>query len=395
MTNRQIKQPVVWVSFAIVFIVAAIFVVIQAETKKNSEETILYPVQVDGKWGYINKAGKIAIEPIYTLAEDFHEGVAVVQVKDESKSSEDGEEQNNVKVGVIDSAGKMIVKPEYSAISTFSDGVAGAIKLDEDTYSLEYFVLNTKGKVVSTLPEDMNIVSMLLIGNNMPTQSDGLILVQDEPTEMYGYINSRGKMIIPYQYEQAYSFSDGLALVMKDKHYQYIDKTGKVIIDASKYVNGNSFSEGLAAVAVKNSETSAALYGYIDTKGNMVIEPKFTIAYGFSEGLAKVCVGGSINQYSIGYIDKSGAYKLGPDLDDSFDETLFSEGLVSINDGAGGYMNKDGNLSIPKVVQKENDNILRHNNAGPFRNGIAKVSFSDGRIGYIDTTGNYIWDPRN
>lgn len=356
---------------------------------------MLYPVQVDGKWGYINKTGKIVINSTYSWADEFHDGVAIVETMDSSGGGKDAKKEDGVKYGAIDSTGKMVVKPDFSYITKYNEGVAGAIIVDEMTYDLQYFVLDKKGKILSTLPSEMQIVSMLFNGRGLQTQSEGLILVQDDKTEKYGYIDRYGKMIIPYQYNEAGSFSDGLALVRNDKNfYQYIDQTGKVIIDASQYISGKSFSGGLAAVAVKDKERSTAAYGYIDTKGNMKIEPKYTRAYSFSEGLAKVCVGDSINQYSTGYIDESGVYKIGPALNDSYDETLVSEGLVPIADGAGGYMNKEGKLSIAPVVTKDEDNYLKHNIAGEFRNGIAKVSLSDGRIGYIDTTGKYIWDPR-
>ena len=145
---------------------------------------------------------------------------------------------------------------------------------------------------------------------------------------------------------------------------------------------------------MEDKERSIVEYGYIDTKGNMKIEPKYTRAYRFSEGLAKVCMGESINEYAIGYIDQSGAYKIAPALKDSYDETLISEGLAPIDNGAGGYVNKEGKLSIDPVVSKVEDNYLKRNIAGEFRNGIAKVSLSDETIGYIDRTGKYIWNPR-
>ncbi|NOV04747.1 hypothetical protein GC097_32785 [Paenibacillus sp. LMG 31457] len=393
MKKRLMKKSIIWV-LIIILIMAAIIIGILAVNKKNNEKTLLYPIQVDGKWGYINKMGKMVVEPTYAWADDFHDGVAIVLLNNNSDGSKDTKDQDSVKYGAIDMTGKMVVKPDFSYITKYNEGVAGAIQVDAMTYDLTYFILDRKGKILYTLPSEMQIVSMLFNGMGLQTQSEGLVLVQDDKTEMYGYIDRNGKIIIPIQYHEASSFSDGLALVKNDKHYQYIDKTGKVLIDASQYISGKSFSEGLAAVAVQNKDRSTVEYGYIDTKGNMKIEPKYARAYSFSEGLAKVCVGDSINEYSIGYIDENGAYKIGPTLNDSYDETLISEGLVPIANGAGGYMNKDGKVSIAPVVTKDNDNYLKHNMAEEFRNGIAKVSLSDGRIGYIDRTGRYIWTPR-
>lgn len=385
------KKRIVW----ILVLLAAMFVVIfLGVDKKNSAEKILYPVQINDKWGYIDNKGKMIIEPIYERADEFSNGAAIVQIKDKNGSNtEEGE--NSVKYGAINTSGKVIVQPEYAYISNFKEGVAGAVFEDKDTYSFTNCLLNKTGKILATLPDELEIYSLLHYGNMIDIQSEGMILVRNSYTEMFGFMNSKGEMIIPCRYYEGYNFSEGLALVKEGTSYKYIDKTGKVIIDAGKYSYCRNFAEGLAAVAVQANEQSGAKYGYIDKKGNLKIEPQFAQAYEFSEGLAKVCMGEGINLYSIGYIDETGIYRIGPDLEDTIDETLFSENLVPLNDGAGGYLNKEGKLVIAPVVEKGEDNYLKHNMAGAFRNGIARVSLSDGRTGYIDTKGSYIWEPSN
>src|ERR1041385_359923 len=39
----------------------------------------LYPVRVDGKWGYIDNTGQLVIQPQYALADEFSNGLAMVQ----------------------------------------------------------------------------------------------------------------------------------------------------------------------------------------------------------------------------------------------------------------------------------------------------------------------------
>ena len=220
-------------------IMAVVIIGFLAVNKKDDEKTLLYPIQVDGKWGYINQTGKIVIKPTYAWADDFHDGVAVVVIKDRSDGSEDSKGNDSLTYGAIDMNGKMVVKPDYSSITMFNEGVAGAIKIDDITYDQTYFILDKKGKVLYTLPPEMQIASMLFNGLGTQTQREGLIVVQDDKTEKYGYIDHYGKVILPYLYNEAYGFSDGLALVKDDNNNrQYIDNTGKVIIDASKYISG-------------------------------------------------------------------------------------------------------------------------------------------------------------
>jgi hypothetical protein len=56
-----------------------------------------------------------------------------------------------------------------------------------------------------------------------------------------------GGMAIPFEYDDAKPFSDGLAAVKKDGKWGYIDTGGRVDIPF-EYTNVTSFSEGLAAV---------------------------------------------------------------------------------------------------------------------------------------------------
>ena len=49
----------------------------------------------------------------------------------------------------------------------------------------------------------------------------------------YGYINERGEMVIPCQYDSAGNFSsNGLARVKIDGKYGYINEKGEVVIPA-------------------------------------------------------------------------------------------------------------------------------------------------------------------
>jgi predicted NUDIX family NTP pyrophosphohydrolase len=68
---------------------------------------------------------------------------------------------------------------------------------------------------------------------------------------------------------------------------------------------GCAFSEGLAAILV-NGE-----FGYIDRSGKMVIVPQFDRASRFSGGLAEVQVVDA-RGYARGYIDKQGRYIWAP-----------------------------------------------------------------------------------
>ncbi len=69
----------------------------------------LYTVLKDGKWGYIDQAGKIAIAPQFTQAGEFSEGLATVSL--------DG------KWGYVDQSGAIVIPPRFAFAEGFSDGL--------------------------------------------------------------------------------------------------------------------------------------------------------------------------------------------------------------------------------------------------------------------------------
>src|SRR2546421_11859187 len=70
----------------------------------------LRPIQQNGKWGYIDGTGKVVIEPRFSWAEEFSEGLAAFE-------NEDG------KYGYIDETGKVVIEPKFDNWTEFSEGL--------------------------------------------------------------------------------------------------------------------------------------------------------------------------------------------------------------------------------------------------------------------------------
>ena len=253
--------------------------------------------------------------------------------------------------------------------------------------------------------------------------SEGLAAVSDNVTdaagnsqELYGCIDSAGKLIVDYKYDKIYSFSEGLAAVMKDGKYGYIDKKGVEVVPLV-YEDGSSFSEGLAVVKSngkngfidKNgkmvieprfaracwvsvfSEGLAPVYfsddsaGYIDPAGNLTIPAKFTYVSGFSEGLALVKPMGT---HKYGYINRKGEMVIGPEYELSLP---FSEGVATVK-----MSRADGNTFF-RIIDREGDTIadnLEYGFTGVFREGLAGVESLDHRWGFINKKGEEVITPR-
>jgi hypothetical protein len=253
--------------------------------------------------------------------------------------------------------------------------------------------------------------------------SEGLAAVSDyvneageNTKELYGCIDSTGKLIVDYKYDKIFPFSDGLAAVVKDGKYGYINKAGMELI-AAQYEDGSSFSEGLAVVKRngKNgfidrsgrmvieprfsracwvsvfSEGLAPVYfgddsaGYIDATGNLVIPAKFTYVSGFSEGLALVK---PIGTHKYGYINKKGEMVIGPEYELSLP---FSEGVATVK------MSRPDGHTFFRIIDREGDTIaddLQYGFTGVFREGLAGVESFDHRWGFINKKGDEVIAPR-
>ena len=181
----------------------------------------------------------------------------------------------------------------------------------------------------------------------------------------WGYIDKSGKEVIPFKYDDAMSFSEGLAGGNLNGKWGYIDKTGKAVIPF-KYDYAESFSEGFAAVYLKGK------WGYIDKTGVEVIPFRYEEVWSFSKGLAVIKLNGK-----YGFIDKSGKEVI-PIKYDYVEDFENGKAMVRLN-GKCGFIDKSGKEVIP----------FKYEYALPFSDGLARVKLN-GKYGYIDKSGNEV-----
>jgi KWG Leptospira./Bacterial RNA polymerase, alpha chain C terminal domain. len=96
----------------------------------------------------------------------------------------------------------------------------------------------------------------------------------------WGFSNGLQTVIQP-QFDEVFSFKDGLACVEVDEKFGYINQEGEFVIEPM-YECAMSFSEGLAVI-FENEKC-----GYINKQNVKVIDCKFDAATAFESGRAKV-----------------------------------------------------------------------------------------------------------
>lgn len=260
----------------------------------------LAPVQSSGKWGYIKKNGEWAIKPIYDKAHIFSEERAAICL--------DG------KIGYIDTKGNIIVKPAYDVGMPFSEGVAQVANFGTESNPGDIFYFDKTGKKLFQVDKSIRHTSnpkgyyssagsidfydpdsFQVNGKNYEYRADNAFHHPNEQTQKFrydrqqfscdkrfGYLNKQGKTVIPFQFDSAMPFSEGVACVSKDKLFGFIDENGNYIFE-KRFESASNFHDGLAFVTVTKGNS-----GFINKSGNIVIPVKCGQADDFYEGLAMV-----------------------------------------------------------------------------------------------------------
>ncbi|HLP28097.1 MAG TPA: WG repeat-containing protein [Candidatus Didemnitutus sp.] len=172
-----------------------------------------------------------------------------------------------------------------------------------------------------------------------------------------------------------------LHLVREGDLWGYIDKRGSIVVDP-QFRSAGGFSEGLAPVRLHGT------YGYIDKTGSFVISPRFDLALPFNNGIASVYIDGKAT-----LIDTNGVLVFQHHFNRIFLANGSKLAVVESASGAFGVINRSGKLIIDTAFSK----------IGPFVDGLSVVQgrnhqryVGDDRsavkyeIGVVDTSGKWI-----
>ncbi|MDF2922249.1 MAG: hypothetical protein K0R57_1163 [Paenibacillaceae bacterium] len=244
--------------------------------------------------------------------------------------------------GYFDSTGQLAIAPKFFTASPFSEGLAFAISKD----------LTQAGYIDQTgsFKFTFDFIPYFFYGDFR----DGLALIGKD--KKWGYIDSTGEFVIPPKYDWALPFSEGLASVWEGDLCGLINREGEVVLEP-KYQHIYSFTNGLAWATGEQSgfintkgemvlahddldsipigeftgpyapaRFSDQLVGFIDTKGDTVLEPVFAYAGSFNDGLAAAAY-----EEKYGYIDHTGEIVIPMQFDYAY-PFLNGKALVKQND---------------------------------------------------------------
>ena len=306
----------------------------------------------------------------YELLNVFSNGFAIVK--------KDG------KYGYIDVNGNVVLNFEYDHAEDFIGKVC-RVKKDG-----KYYTLYDNGNEIKQL--DYEIIDLEYPTHRDTVFKDGMAVVRKDGK--YGYIDENMKIVIDFQYDEAYEFSEGLARVKKDNKEYFIDKTEKIVID----MNGTkplakTFSDGLLPTYYKEKH-------FFINKSGKIVSKSYDDVYDCSDGMAMVK-----NGDKYGFVDNTG--KLVIDLIYEFGTGYFQNGYaVAIKNKKYGLIDKTGEVIIDfkydylsqstnalyyatkdekKIYIDKNENV--YTSVVGCDNGWTKCS-KDGKAGFLDEKGD-------
>lgn len=333
----------------------------------------------NGKWGFLNLEGKVSIKPEFDEVTDFEKGLSIVKKDGKygvintkgghifpisfdkltnfnggiALAEENGlkyylysngqrqvlsnkyefypysegfariKNNKNGKWGYIDSEGTIIINPTYTSASDFHGGLAIVSKGGDK------FLITTRGSKKGT---SFNVDTSLVLS------PEGYGFYRDF-SKRYIFVD---KNLEPSRasYIMKHDFSEGYALTKDIRgKLAYIDGAGAIKVDVSKYDNAGDFSDGKAWV-MKNGK-----YGYINTRGNLVIDTIFTYASNFNNGQAYVACGA-----------RQGIIKMAAKNEKFPQMAINNIRLVDSNDN--GKVDVDENFTIEMEVTNTGQDIL-------------------------------------
>ncbi|MBO6879430.1 WG repeat-containing protein, partial [Winogradskyella sp.] len=247
------------------------------------------------RWSLIDKTGKPVVNTKFQWASNFSEGLAAVKLND--------------KYGFINTKGELVIEPKFDMVTSFKSGIS-RVAIKDEAISKTFVDKNWETGHITISPNFKGKFGMINTNGDFvfepeiaaPTlhfNSEYFDFHEDlcriEKEGKYGFINIKGKEVIPTIYDDAGFFSEGLVSVVLNGKCGYVNQEGTFIIEP-QFIYGWEFREGLAPiqkrVSIIDNKTGKKKYrqkwGFINKQGEIIIDPTYTSVSGFYDGLAMV-----------------------------------------------------------------------------------------------------------
>ncbi|MBL1280123.1 MAG: WG repeat-containing protein [Fluviicola sp.] len=269
--------------------------------------------------------------------------------------------------GYMNEKGEAIIEPSYKTVVDFnSDGVTPVFDAATKTWKF----INLNNETIDVPFKKFEPYSIFGFGKT--SFVDGLALVVVKKKK--GVVNLKGEVVFDPIYDFISPFENGFATAKIGLSFYILSKNGERTELEQGITVIRKFSEGFAPFKAKNE-----LFGYLNYKGEAIIEPKFMKVGHFINGIAWA------RNYNkqIGFIDTKGDWVVDAKYLGAKDMSR-EEGIARVKTAEGWkFVAKDGSeISASGAISY-----------GDFHNGLAFAR--QGKMyGYINPEGEWIIKPK-
>ncbi|MBX7164526.1 MAG: WG repeat-containing protein [Saprospiraceae bacterium] len=199
------------------------------------EKIQYYIVKEKGKYGVFNKNIYLKVEPEFDKFISFSNGLFEFQKAGNSY--------------LIDTSGKVVFGPEPNTIIDFSndvivysDGLMEGAKTfgNKEIFPCKYNSISGFNNNLASISNSIGETALCNSKGEILTafEYSGIIICDEDliivlKNDKFGFLDHKGKIVIPIEYDFVACFIDGQALVKKYGNYFYINKENKKIGDGN------------------------------------------------------------------------------------------------------------------------------------------------------------------
>ena len=331
----------------------------------NKQDTCeLFPFKSGSLYGYIDKFGKIIIEPQFDYAGSFSEGLACVGKLKEDKMGGSGISQ--MTYGYINTNGTMLISYTNERERDFHNGLVCTWESDGECYFMNRQGENIFNKKYYDIKDFSDGYAAVLLNNTVRNPHKP----STNEKQQWTFVNTKGDEC-GEKYDDVTSFVNGISIVKHNGITKAINKSFETVFQSDyilKSYNGNG-----TYIA---QDPSTSKLGVIDDKNNIIIDFKYADIH-YSDHMYKVGLSnnayGIINQYGDMILEpKSNQYILD-----------YKAGMSVIND-KNSVIDRQGNVIL---------NADKYVVVSPCDNNLLYVYRQEGNKkyeGYIDKYGNVL-----
>lgn len=229
-------------------------------------------VEWNDHWGIINTKGEWIVNPVYEDLGILSEGMRKFQF--------------NQKWGYLDQYGVVVIPAQFNQAQDFSENRAGVC------YGKHCVFINQRGQILwndsfesttsfyhnlAWVKKNQKWYRINSLGQIQTKQKfDDVIIstdtIQAVKDKLWGFVDLNGNWILPCQYEEVHSFSEGLAAVRQGDQWGYMNLHGEWVIqpqfeevgDFKHQISWYKKGEYLGLLHIKGQILSQAKYLSVD-----------------------------------------------------------------------------------------------------------------------------------